>query len=71
MLDWQEHYDDNNTTGIGKLLSGNEAWQITFWYNDDTYYCYIYADSFDEALGMFFRVHHNISYDDIIAHEEV
>lgn len=73
-MSWQESYDDDHTSSLcehGLDDESLEAWQITFEHDGDVYYCFVYAHNLNEALGTFFKEHDNISYDRVIAHEQV
>lgn len=73
-MDWRDNYDSDNTSSLYESNLDDdslETWQITFEYEDDRYYCFVYAHSLNEALGMFFKEHPNVTYDYVIDHEEV
>lgn len=58
---------------IGESPNDNDAtYQITFTdMSRDRYKCFIDAANIHEALGIFFRIHYDVSYDDIDDHFEV
>ena len=46
-------------------------YQIIFEYDNQRYYCYIDAFNLNEALGLFFKNHNNVTYDNIVEHLEI
>lgn len=76
---WQDKYWNNDGdmcrdldreddgTDIDKI----NRYEIVFEYDDVRYYCFISAISLDEAIGIFFRNHDNVEYQNIVDHVEI
>lgn len=47
------------------------TYQIVFDFDGERYYCYIDAINVNEALGIFFAHHKNVTYNHIVDHFEV
>ena len=79
--DWMEEYWDNDGEQYRDLdavadfdagaLPDMNRYEIIFDFNGVRRYCFVDAASMDEALGNFFRNHHNVAYDNIVEHMEV
>lgn len=48
-----------------------DLFEVVFDFHAHRYYCYIYARTMDEALGLFFRHHPHITYDMILDHCDI
>ena len=79
--DWMEEYWDNDGEQYRDLdavadfdageLPDMNRYEIIFDFNGVRRYCFVDAVSMDEALGNFFRNHHNVAYNNIVEHMEV
>lgn len=67
--DFNGDFDGNLNYTCDVSLLGR--YQIVFEYDNQKYYCFIDAPNLHTALGMFFRNHSNLSYDNIIDHLEI
>ena len=76
---WQEKYWDNNGDLCRDLDREDDGtptdeigeYEIIFEFGEQRYYCFIEAINMDEALGIFFRNHDTVAYQNIIDHMEV
>lgn len=69
---WQEEYRKENNAYIRDICNdANGTYEIVFDFDNERYYCYIDADTVEEALGRFFMQHDNVTYDNIVDHFEV
>lgn len=46
-------------------------YEVIFDFEEQRYYCFIYAINMDEALGIFFINHNNVTYNHVVNHTEV
>ena len=57
---------------VGQNTNDDDStWEIIFDFDNERYYCYVDALNINEALGMFFKLHYNVTYNDIVDHFEV
>lgn len=47
------------------------TFEIVFDFDGERYYCYIDANTVEEALGRFFRLHENVMYSQVVDHFEI
>ena len=75
---WQEEYWDNDGELYRDLSRDDDGtpieeigrYEIIFEFGE-RYYCFIDAISMDEALGIFFRNHNTVEYNNIVEHMEI
>lgn len=75
---WQEEYWDNDGELYRDLSREDDGtpidkigrYEIVFDFGK-RYYCFIDAISMDEALGIFFRNHDTVEYQNIVDHMEI
>lgn len=76
---WKEEYWNNNGElyrDISREDDGTPArnvgrYEIVFDFENQRYYCFVDAINMDEALGIFFRNHETIEYNNIVDHMEI
>lgn len=76
---WQEEYWDNDGLLYRDLDRDNDGtpiedigrYEIVFEFGEQRYYCFVDAVSLDEALGIFFRNHNTVEYNNIVDHMEI
>lgn len=47
------------------------TFEVVFDFDGERYYCYIDANTVEEALGRFFRLHENVTYNHVVDHFEI
>lgn len=76
---WQDTYTEENGSLQRDLGRENDdtpvenigRYEIVFDYDGRRYYCFVDAVTMEEALGIFFKSHKNLTYNDIWEHMEV
>ena len=76
---WKKEYWDNDGELYRDLSRENDdvfiaelgRYEIIFEYDNQRYYCFIDAVNMEEALGIFFKNHSSVTYDNIIEHIEI
>lgn len=47
------------------------TFEVVFDFDGERYYCYIDAYTVEEALGIFFMLHENVTYNHVVDHFEI
>lgn len=76
---WKNKYDLNggslfryiNRFDYIKSEADTSIYEIVFDYEDERYYCFVRAFNSYEAMGIFFKEHASISFDNIVDTDEV
>lgn len=66
--EWYRYLDwDKEDPSADKI----PRYEIIFDYQGLRFYCFVDAQNVDEALGIFFRHHRNVTYDHVVDHIEI
>ena len=76
---WQEKYWNNegelyrdlDREDDGTPIDKIGRYEIVFEFGEQRYYCFVDAISMDEALGIFFKNHDTVEYQNIVDHMEI
>lgn len=76
---WKKEYWDNDGSLRRNIIRKDDGtsmenigeYEVVFDFEEQRYYCFIYAINMNEALGIFFINHDNVTYKHIVDHMEV
>lgn len=76
---WKEEYWNNDgklyrdisREDDGTPIENVGRYEIVFDFENQRYYFFVDAINMDEALGIFFRNHETVTYNDVVDHMEI
>lgn len=76
---WQKEYWDNDGSLCRDLCREKDGasieeignYEIIFEIDKQRYYCFVTAINMNEALGIFFKNHDTVKYENIVDHVEI
>lgn len=72
---WKNHYRNEAGSLVRDIcypmIDELETYEVIFDFDGERYYCYIDALNVNEALGIFFVNHENITYSHVVDHFEI
>lgn len=78
--DWTQHYTRREDGTLAYFLADDpmqsitdrtmKTYQVLFNYDGKSWFCFVAAHNVNEALGVFFKHHRNVCYNDVVSYYE-